>query len=222
MGSKGPEVEALQKKLGITVDGAYGTGTRDAVIALQKQLGVTADGAYGPATKAAHDKSGQGGMASTPVNVAPAGQPQATAPDQAAGTIRGATQAIPTTPVNPANPGGVSSQMTMTPAQAQATLDNGSERDIQAFGGKEKLQQIASTASAPQPAAAPAQTAPAQTAPATAQPGQTAAGAVTARPVRPATGARATAIQNQQAQNQVPESVGYDEVQRIVSLVHYR
>ena len=156
-------------------------------------------------------------MTDTGGNVAAPGQPQATAANPAAGTIAGATQAIPTTPVNPANPGGVSSQMTMTPAQAQATLDNGSERDIQAFGGKEKLQQIASTASAPQPAAAPAQTAPA-----TAQPGQTAAGAVTARPVRPATGARATAIQNQQAQNQVPESVGYDEVQRIVSLVHYR
>ena len=128
--------------------------------------------------------------------------------------MAGATQTIPTTPVNPANPGGVSSQMTITPAQAQATLDNGSERDIQAFGGKEKLQQIAGTA-------AVATTQPAAPAP-TAQPAQTAGGAVTARPVRPATGARATAIQNQQAQNQVPESVGYDEVQRIVSLVHYR
>jgi hypothetical protein len=43
-----------------------------------------------------------------------------------------------------------------------------------------------------------------------------------AMPAAPVTGARATVIQNQQAQNQVPESVGYDEVQRIVSLVHYR
>ena len=73
----------------------------------------------------------------------PSTQPPATAANPAAGTVGGATKAIPTAPVNPANPGGVSSQMTLTPNQAQAALDNGSERDIQAFGGRERLQQLA-------------------------------------------------------------------------------
>jgi hypothetical protein len=73
----------------------------------------------------------------------PSTQPPATAANPSAGTVGGATKAIPTAPVNPANPGGVSSQMTITPDQAQAALDNGSERDIQAFGGRARLQQLA-------------------------------------------------------------------------------
>jgi hypothetical protein len=63
-----------------------------------------------------------------------------------------------------------------------------------------------------------------------AAPGTTAGGAVTSRPIQPATGARAQMLQRQQAQNQIPESIdplvqentGYDEIERIVSLVHYR
>lgn len=56
MGSQGPEVEALQRRLGITPDGKFGQQTKDAVIALQKKIGVTPDGAYGPKTKAADGK----------------------------------------------------------------------------------------------------------------------------------------------------------------------
>lgn len=247
-GSKGPEVSALQKKLGIPETGTYDAATITAVQKLQTQLGVKADGAYGPMTRAAHDKTGQG--AKPAVNVAAPGQPAYTAAQPELGTRKGATQAIPTTPVNPANPGGVSSKMTITPDQAQAALDNGSERDIQAFGGRERLQQLAGNARPPAPAAAPA-AAPAQ--PATtgqqaitavnnaslgqsmamnpmlaqragvpapaAAPGETAGGAVTSRPVRPATGARADALQRQQAQNQVPESVSYSEDQSLARII---
>jgi len=56
VGSTGPEVKVLQKKLGISDDGIYGNNTKNAVMDLQKKLGVTADGAYGPITKAAHEK----------------------------------------------------------------------------------------------------------------------------------------------------------------------
>lgn len=56
-GSVGAEVEALQKKLGVAVDGKFGPNTKAAVIELQKKLGVSADGIVGPQTKAAWDKN---------------------------------------------------------------------------------------------------------------------------------------------------------------------
>jgi len=186
-GMKGPEVSALQKKLGIADTGTYDAATIAAVQALQKKLGVSADGAYGPGTKAAHDKMPPE-QAATPApapiaNQADAGQPQfgtgATADQVQTGAAKGAanaavrsstttdpgqtslnarvTTAIPTTPVNPANPGGATSKATITPDQARAALANGSERDIQAFGGKERLQQLAGvTPAAPATGGTPA------------------------------------------------------------------
>lgn len=56
MGSRGSEVKAIQEKLqeyGLysgSVDGIYGTATREAVIRFQKANGLTADGIAGPAT----------------------------------------------------------------------------------------------------------------------------------------------------------------------------
>jgi LysM repeat protein len=59
-------------------------------------------------------------------NVAAPKQPPATAANPAAGTVAGATKAIPTAPVNPANPSGRSSQMKITPEEAiNATTING-------------------------------------------------------------------------------------------------
>lgn len=50
-------VAEVQKAVGVTADGKYGTGTRAAVKKLQAKLGVTADGKWGPATEAAYLKS---------------------------------------------------------------------------------------------------------------------------------------------------------------------
>lgn len=50
VGSKGPDVIALQKALGIKADGVYGQGTSDAVKKYQSAKGLTADGVAGPAT----------------------------------------------------------------------------------------------------------------------------------------------------------------------------
>lgn len=52
LGSKGPEVGALQKKLGIPVDNDFGAGTDAAVKAFQTKNGLTADGIVGPGTAA--------------------------------------------------------------------------------------------------------------------------------------------------------------------------
>ncbi|MBS7175299.1 MAG: spore cortex-lytic enzyme [Clostridiales bacterium] len=56
MGSRGPEVKAIQQELkdrGLykgSVDGIYGQQTKDAVIKFQKQKGLSADGIAGPQT----------------------------------------------------------------------------------------------------------------------------------------------------------------------------
>jgi hypothetical protein len=126
-GMKGPEVSALQKKLGIPDTGSYDAATIAAVQALQKKLGVAADGAYGPGTKAAHDKMPPAQAATpapaAPVNVAAPGQPPATAADPSKGTVAGATKAIPTSPVDPTNPSGVGAKAELTPDQAAVRKD---------------------------------------------------------------------------------------------------
>ncbi len=50
VGSRGEAVKYIQKKLGLTVDGAFGPATDKAVKALQKKHGLTADGIVGPKT----------------------------------------------------------------------------------------------------------------------------------------------------------------------------
>lgn len=52
LGSKGPEVGALQKKLGIPVDNDFGANTEAAVKTFQTKNGLTADGIVGPGTVA--------------------------------------------------------------------------------------------------------------------------------------------------------------------------
>lgn len=50
-GSRGPEVEKLQQKLGIGVDGKFGNDTYKAVVKYQKSKGLKPDGIVGPKTK---------------------------------------------------------------------------------------------------------------------------------------------------------------------------
>jgi putative chitinase len=50
VGSRGAEVAALQKALGITADGNFGPGTEKALRAWQQSQGLTPDGVAGPKT----------------------------------------------------------------------------------------------------------------------------------------------------------------------------
>lgn len=45
-----PDVRVLQTRLGITSDGQFGSGTRDAVITFQQRRGLGVDGVVGPET----------------------------------------------------------------------------------------------------------------------------------------------------------------------------
>src|ERR687895_1042898 len=49
-GSEGPRVAQVQRWLGISADGVFGSGTRRAVKRFQRRQGLTADGIVGPAT----------------------------------------------------------------------------------------------------------------------------------------------------------------------------
>jgi N-acetylmuramoyl-L-alanine amidase len=80
-GSSGTEVRQIQTKLKDwgyytgTVDGIYGTGTKNAVIYFQKKNGLTADGVAGSATLSAmgisssNSGGGAGGYSSSDVNL---------------------------------------------------------------------------------------------------------------------------------------------------------
>jgi hypothetical protein len=50
LGSRGPTVAALQRRLGLPADGVYGRQTRAAVKRFQRRAGLTPDGVAGPAT----------------------------------------------------------------------------------------------------------------------------------------------------------------------------
>lgn len=65
LGDEGPEVEAVQRRLGVAADGKFGPKTRAAVQAFQTAAGLQADGVVGPLTWAALDqKRSASGVAS--------------------------------------------------------------------------------------------------------------------------------------------------------------
>ena len=113
LGSRGPEVSALQKKLNITDTGTYDQATKQAVVALQQKLNVPADGAYGPVTKQAH---GATPAAAAPATAAPAAPAMPTLmPNQPTGFITGPRPGQP--PTVPATP---VAQPAATPAATPA------------------------------------------------------------------------------------------------------
>ncbi len=61
LGSRGPAVVKVQKRLGIEADGIFGPRTRAAVRAFQKRRGLVVDGIVGPQTRAALLQSDQAG-----------------------------------------------------------------------------------------------------------------------------------------------------------------
>jgi len=64
----GSSVSAIQRALGITADGVYGSQTRSAVRSFQRREGLAVDGVAGPATLAALGLSGGSGGSTEPVS----------------------------------------------------------------------------------------------------------------------------------------------------------
>ena len=61
LGSRGPEVAAMQRALGISADGIFGHQTKRAVTAFQAAHGLEVDGIVGPITRGALGGGGGGG-----------------------------------------------------------------------------------------------------------------------------------------------------------------
>lgn len=66
LGSTGSLVKEVQQKLGIPVDGVFGTQTQNAVKAFQKSRGLVVDGIVGAATLSALRQTGSFSIAGTP------------------------------------------------------------------------------------------------------------------------------------------------------------
>jgi peptidoglycan hydrolase-like protein with peptidoglycan-binding domain len=64
LGSRGPEVAAMQRALGISADGIFGHQTKRAVKAFQAAHGLEVDGIVGPITRGALGAAGGGGVRS--------------------------------------------------------------------------------------------------------------------------------------------------------------
>ena len=73
-GATGASVAIIQRVVGTTADGIFGTATKAAVVAFQKAHGLVADGIVGPKTWAAIVAVANGGTGTTPVTASPISQ----------------------------------------------------------------------------------------------------------------------------------------------------
>ena len=94
-GSRGAEVEALQQKLGVAVDGIYGPNTEAAVRAFQQRAGIQVDGIAGGQTQAALAAGGGPRNAGAPRASTTPFQPGVGSTTQAPPQAQSAAQAPP-------------------------------------------------------------------------------------------------------------------------------
>ena len=124
-GSRGAEVEALQQKLGVAVDGIYGPNTEAAVRAFQQRAGIQVDGIAGGQTQAALAAGGGPRNAGAPRASTTPFQPGVGSTTQAPSQAQSAAQA----------PSQAQSAAPQTSPRPQARPNTGGMTDVERDAG---------------------------------------------------------------------------------------